>query len=113
MSVSAAIEQSEKKRAELNNELTLLEQKMQATIEEMRTIEEELTAKLEEKVKEKRAASEKLESQKRNMEKQLEDLQNSQEPTSEPSSVPVLCKYCGSENIPKAKFCEKCGKSIE
>lgn len=102
------VEQSEKKRAELYGELALLEQKIQAIKEEMRNIDERLTAKLEEKIKEKRTALEGLESQKKDMEKQLEELQDNQKSP----SVPVLCQYCGSENLANANFCEKCGKEI-
>jgi predicted nuclease with TOPRIM domain len=127
MSATAVPEQPQKKRAELENECTSLDQKMQATKEEMRQLEEKVAATLEEKVKAKRAALENLESQKRNLEKKLEELQQSQEPSSssnnqisevtvskgESTKARVLCQYCGyDENIPDAIFCRQCGKKI-
>lgn len=127
MSASGVIEQSVKRRAELRRELALLKEKRQVMMEEMDSIDErltakleekmmgemnsigeELTAKLEEKVKEKRAVLEDLEAQKKDMERQLEELQVEQKS----SSVPVVCQYCGCENVPGANFCERCGKRI-
>lgn len=108
MSASVVIEQSEKKRIELQNELTLLEQKMQTMTEEIRKLDEALTAKLVEKIKEKKAAFEKLESQIKDMQMQLEELQDK-----EAFRLPILCQNCGAENIPNANFCERCGKQMK
>ena len=126
MSTNVVFEQPEKKRAELENEWTSLNQKIQAMKENMRELEEKITAKLEEKVKARREAFEKLECENKNLEKKLEELQENQKPSSllneplsevaekeeESPSKRNLCKYCGAENITDAAFCEKCGKKI-
>jgi chromosome segregation ATPase len=129
MSTSAVSEQPEKKRAELENEWALLEQKMQAMKEEMRKLDERMTAKLEEKVKARRAAFKKLESQKKDMENRLKELEENQE-SSLLSNEPIsgvaeekeespsarvfflCCGYCGTVNQTGAIFCENCGKKI-
>jgi chromosome segregation ATPase len=126
MSATVELEQPQKKRAELEDECASLDQKIQAMKEDVRKLEEEVTAKLEEKVRAKRAAFEILESTKKDFEKKIEELRKDQafslpsnEPTSEAKekkeeswSMPVLCRYCGSENITGAVFCENCGKKI-
>lgn len=79
MSATAELEMLQKKRRELENEQTSLEQKEQATKENVRKLFEKLTVQLEEKIKAKNEVIEKLESLKRDLEKRLDELQDNRE----------------------------------
>ena len=72
--------QLEKKRNELENELSLTSQKETALEKELKTLEEELAAQLEEQLKAKKTAVEKLESTKSDLEKRLKELRDHPKP---------------------------------
>ena len=76
MSSSTQLEQIQKKRAELENELRSLEEKEKDLEASVKIVEEKrIVEDLEEKVKAKRAVVEKLESKKRELEKKLGEPQ--------------------------------------
>lgn len=85
MSLSAELEQLEKKRAELKSEWESIQHREQRLTDSVLILEEKLAVQeLEEKVKGRRAALEQLENKKKNLEKKLKAPQEHTEPASTP-----------------------------
>ncbi|MCW3977847.1 MAG: hypothetical protein NWE77_07940 [Candidatus Bathyarchaeota archaeon] len=85
MSLSAELEQLEKKRAELKSEWESIQHREQRLTDSVVILEEKLAVQeLEEKVKGRRAALEQLENKKKNLEKKLKAPQEHTEPASTP-----------------------------
>jgi len=85
LSLSTQLEQIQKKKAELKNELQSMEQKERALGEGIKVLEERMTIHdLEERVKAKRAVVERLEFRKRDLEKRLKEPQKKAEPSPMP-----------------------------
>jgi len=85
LSLSTQLEQIQKKKAELKNELQSMEHKERALGESIKVLEERMTIHdLEERVKAKRAVVERLEFRKRDLEKRLKEPQKKPEPSPMP-----------------------------
>ena len=85
MSVSTQLEQIQKKKAELKNELQSMEHKERGLGESIKVLEEKMMIHdLEERVKAKRAIVERLEFRKRDLEKRLKEPQKKPEPSPVP-----------------------------
>ncbi len=85
MSLSAELEQLEKKRAELKSEWESIEHREKTLANSVKILEEKLAVQeLEETVKARRAALEQLENKKMNLEKKLKVPQKNPEPSPMP-----------------------------
>ncbi len=86
---SSQLEQIEKKRVELKNELQYIEQKERTLGESIRILEEKLAIReLEDRVKLKRQAMERLASRKRDLERRLSEPQPKPQPSQTPHKPP-------------------------
>lgn len=97
MSLSTQLEQFQRKKAELKNELQSMEQREKALRETIMMLEEKMAIhELEEKVKAKRAVVERLESKKRDLVRRLKEPQKR-----EPMEVTVSAAPTGSQQPKK------------
>lgn len=97
LSLSTQLEQFQRKKAELKNELQSMEQREKALGETIKMLEEKMAIQeLEEKVKAKRAVVERLESKKRDLVRRLKEPQKR-----EPMEVTVSAAPAGSQQPKK------------
>ncbi len=84
---STELEQIQKKKSELANELRSMEQREKALAEGIKILEEKFAIQeLEEQVKAKRAALDRLESKRKELEKRIKEPQKNPQPLPKPST---------------------------
>ncbi len=108
--------QLQKKRSELENDLSSASQKEAALQKELKTLEEELANQLQEKIKAKNASVEKLESTKGDLERRLKELREYQEPSpppAEPVATEVQLQEQPSEATEVASATEESQQTYE
>jgi len=81
MSETTSLVQLQKKRGELENELSSTTQKEAALEKEVKTLEEELAVQLEEKIRAKNTVVERLESTRSDLERRLKELREHPKPS--------------------------------
>jgi len=95
MSETVQLVQLQKRRTELEGELSSLRQKETTLESDVKTLEEEVAAQLEGKIKTQNTILEKLESTKSDLERRLEELQEQPKPSQMPEDP--LTKHAETE----------------